>query len=279
MGPANSTMGTLSVKIFNLPKLKDNRSNWNTYKEQILNTLTSKGLKRHVTGTAKQPPEIELRDDGKYYKKGSVDPLEEDEVEQAEMKLDEYAQKQAQVCDVIYETISQSTFAQIKGERTAADLWKKLVTLNKQKNTDMYGATLDRLMLMQCADDDDVRKHITTMANLRDSLAEMGNPLTDQMFLAYIHRLMPKSYAPLFTTISAAMSMSGKPYMSEMLVQQIYLAADTAEAMKVNETCIESAMAASRDGKRGTKSKRGKKAKGSTCENCNLPNHTKPDCW
>jgi hypothetical protein len=100
-------MGTSSVKIFNLPKLEDNRSNWNTYKERILNTLTLKGLKWHVTRTAKQPPEIELRDDGEYYKKGSVDPLEEEEVEQAETKLDEYAQKQAQVHDVIYETISQ----------------------------------------------------------------------------------------------------------------------------------------------------------------------------
>jgi hypothetical protein len=38
-------------------------------------------------------------------------------------------------------------------------------------------------------------------------------------------------------------------------------------------------MAASRDGKKGAKSKKGKKVKVSTCENCNLPNHTKPDCW
>jgi hypothetical protein len=72
------------------------------------------------------------------------------------------------------------------------------------------------------------------MKNLRDSLTEMGNPLMDQMFSAYICRSMPKSYAPLSTVISTATSMSGKPYMSKMLIQQIYLAADIVEAMKAN---------------------------------------------
>jgi hypothetical protein len=102
-------------------------------------------------------------------------PLNEDEIEEREVKMDKYAQKQAQVQDIIYETVSQSAFTQIKGERTAAELWKKLVTINKQKNTDVYGATLDRLTWMQCSEDEDVQKHITTMTNLKDNLAKLDS--------------------------------------------------------------------------------------------------------
>jgi hypothetical protein len=174
MGP-NSTMAVSSVKIHNLPKLKDNGSNWNTYKEWVMNTLTSRGLKRHVIGMAKWLTKIKLRDDGEYYLKGQMAPLNEDEIEEREVKMDKYAQKQAQVQDIIYETVSQSAFTQIKGERTAAELWKKLVTINKQKNTDVYGATLDRLTWMQCSEDEDVQKHITTMTNLKDNLAKLDS--------------------------------------------------------------------------------------------------------
>jgi hypothetical protein len=280
MGP-DSAMASSSMKIHSLPKLEDNGSNWNTYKERVLNTLTSRGLKRHVIGTAKRPTKIELRDDGEYYVKGQMAPLNEDEIELYETKLDEYAQKQAQVRDIIYETVSQSAFAQIKGERTAAELWKRLVTINEHKNADVYGATLNRLMWMQCSEDDDARKHITAMTNLKDSLAEMGNPLTDQMFSAYIRQSMPKSYSSLFTSIAAASSMTGRPYTSDMLIQQIYSAADTAEAMKANDARVESAMAAYRekDKRKGKKGRGPKKDKGPLCENCNLLNHMKPDCW
>jgi hypothetical protein len=274
-------MSTPSVKILNLPRLEDNGSNWNTYKERVFNTLTSRGLKRHVTGTIKAPPEIEQRDDGEVYIKGMLKPLTEEEVEELEIKSDEHAQKQAQVRDIIYETISQSTFAQIKGEKTAADLWKKLVTINEQKNTDVYGATLDRLMLMQCSEDDDVRKHITTMTDLKENLAEMGNPLTDEMFSAYIRRSMPKSYKPLFTALAASATIAARPYSSDALIQQIFSMADTEAAAKESDERIETAMAAFREkGNQGSKGQKGgKKKKGPLCANCNRPSHSIENCW
>jgi hypothetical protein len=73
-----------------------------------------------------------LRDDGEYYVKGLMAPLNKDEIEEHKIKMDKYAQKQAQVRDIIYKTVSQSAFAQIKGERTAAELWKKLITINNK---------------------------------------------------------------------------------------------------------------------------------------------------
>jgi len=51
--------------------------------------------------------------------------MTEDEIEANEKTVDEYAQKQASVREVIYETISKSTFLQIKNEETVALMWAR----------------------------------------------------------------------------------------------------------------------------------------------------------
>ena len=280
MSPDHTSMSSTSIKVVNLPKLKDNGSNWITYKERVLNTLTSKGLLRHITGTAKVPPEIEERDDKKLYLVGTSPELDEAALEAAYQKADEFAQKEACVRDIIYETISHSTFAQIKGEKTAALMWKKLMDMNEKKNEDVYGATLDRIMLMKCDDDANVRKHITAMTDLKEALAEMGNPLTDKMFSAYIRRSMPDSYKPLFTAINTASSLSDKPCTSDTLIQQIYMLADSNQALKDNEKTVEAAMSASAKSKPKGKGK-GKSTSKLKCSNssCGLTGHTIENCW
>jgi hypothetical protein len=94
MGPAaeNSTL-SLSIKVLNLPKLKDNLLNWITYKECIFNTLVHKGLWWHALGSARKPIEAELHADGKHYLPGIKDTLTEDELEKMEEKADAYLQK------------------------------------------------------------------------------------------------------------------------------------------------------------------------------------------
>ena len=68
MGPRSSSnmSNSSSVKVVNLPRLAKDSSNWVTYKERTLNNLTSKGLMRHVRGTAHQP--VQLTEwNGSYY--------------------------------------------------------------------------------------------------------------------------------------------------------------------------------------------------------------------
>ncbi|KAF8155630.1 hypothetical protein B0H34DRAFT_659656, partial [Crassisporium funariophilum] len=133
MGPAaESTSSSSTVKVSTLPKLKEDGSNWITYKERILNTLTSKGLKRHVTGSARKPTEL-IERSGDYYKPNSLSPLSDDQLEEHEKEVDIYDQKQAQVREVIYETISKSTFLQIKSQPSAAAVWKTLVSIHEEK--------------------------------------------------------------------------------------------------------------------------------------------------
>ena len=86
-----------------------------------MNYLTSKGLKRHVIGTARKLVKLVERS-GDYYKPGALSPLNlnNDELEKHEKEQDEYEQKQASVCEVFYRTVNKSTFIQVKNETDAA---------------------------------------------------------------------------------------------------------------------------------------------------------------
>lgn len=57
MGPAptENMSGSLTstIKVLRTPILENDGSNWITYKERLLNVVTSKGLRRHITGTVK----------------------------------------------------------------------------------------------------------------------------------------------------------------------------------------------------------------------------------
>jgi len=140
MGPAEiSTDFSSTIKVVNLPKLTADGSNWSTYSEQINNAMiTVKGLRRHLSGTVRKPEELVERD-GKWYKmKGEsqeATPLTDDELDKHEDEIDVYQQHEAQVREIIYGTIDKSNFVHIKGEATAAAIWKKLTAIHADKGS------------------------------------------------------------------------------------------------------------------------------------------------
>ncbi|PBK89113.1 hypothetical protein ARMGADRAFT_854509, partial [Armillaria gallica] len=106
-------------------KLKDDGSNWVAFEEKITNKFLDKGLGRHLQGTARAPSHP-VEHKGKFYwstDAGFLHPLSDDDLEKLENKFEEYEQKEAKMHTIIYESISDSTFNEIKGEATAALIW------------------------------------------------------------------------------------------------------------------------------------------------------------
>ncbi|KAF8237160.1 hypothetical protein L208DRAFT_1060248, partial [Tricholoma matsutake] len=104
-------------------------SNWATYSERVLNYLTLKGLCRHVLGTARIPEELDERN-GSFYKQNSLALLTDEEVEKHEEAQNSYDQMQAAVCEVIYRTVDNTMFLQVKNEPDAAAMWKKVALIH-----------------------------------------------------------------------------------------------------------------------------------------------------
>ena len=180
-------MATTSSNIkVTLPKLQEDGSNWVMYKERIQNHLTSKGLLRHLTGTVKKPVETEEKN-GKVHKKGNPTAMTDDEFETYLDSIDTYAQKEAQVREVLYDTLTKTVTLQIKGKPSAAESWMKLTSIFESKGDMTITDTLLKLANTHYVDGNDMRAHITTLLELRERLAEMGHLLSDQQFSAYIH--------------------------------------------------------------------------------------------
>jgi hypothetical protein len=274
-------MTSSSVKILNLPKLKDDGSNWVTYKERILNTLTHKGLKRYVVGSAKQPIESELRDDGEYYMPKGMKALTDDELEALEKKLDDFSQKEASVREVIYDTVSRTTFLQIKNELTSAAVWKSLALIFEDKGELTQLDTLTKLQGLVCLETTDMRDHIADMSEIKEELAGMGAPVPDAQFTAMIRKSLPPSYRSLLRSIGTATRVTGKPLTSTQLIQCIHEEADSQTVEKNADKVAENAaMLASKGGKGNRKGKR-EVDKSKTCANpnCLRVGHLARDCY
>ena len=105
MGPAttNEEISTSTIKVINLPKLVEDGSNWVMYQERVENAImATKGLRRHLLGTARKPETLEQKEDGKWYKPGSTVAMSEDDRGKHEETVDTYEQREAQVCEFIY---------------------------------------------------------------------------------------------------------------------------------------------------------------------------------
>ena len=70
--------------------------------------------------------------------------------------MDEYKQKEASVREVIYKTISQSMFLQIKNEQTSAQVWSKLVSIMQEKGDLIQVSILMKMQTTTCLEDKDV---------------------------------------------------------------------------------------------------------------------------
>ena len=222
MGPADiSDMSSTSASnaTLNIPKLRSDSSNWATYSKCVMNYLTSKGLKRHVLGTARRPAELVERD-GDLFKPNSIAPLNDDEVAKHEEEQDTYEQKQASVHEVIYRTINNSTFLQVKNETNAAAIWKKVVLIHSDKGSMYEMNLLTQLHNSRYVEGDDMREHLMKMTKMKERLAEMNCQISDESFVSYICTslsLVP-NFRSLVSTLTAASHESGKKLTSANLV-------------------------------------------------------------
>jgi gag-polypeptide of LTR copia-type len=169
-----------------------------------LNYLTSKGLHQHVLGTAHKLEELN-ECDGSFYKGNSLALLTDEEIEKHEETQDSYNQMQAAVCEVIYRTVDNTMFLQVKNEVNAAAMWKKVISIHADKGSLYETNLLTKLQNTRYAEGESMRDHIAKMTELREQLAKMNTLVSDESFVSYLHTLLSLAllFRTLFTTLSA----------------------------------------------------------------------------
>ena len=282
MGPDDITDMTSSTnKVLSLPKLRSDSSNWATYSERILNYLTSKGYCRHVLGTVRKPETLDERN-GAFYKLHSLAPLSDDELEKHEEETDIYDQKQAAVQEIIYCTVDKTTFLQIKNEANAASVWKKVASIHSDRGSLYEANLLVQLQNARYTEKESMREHIGKMTELRERLAEMNAPISDESFVAYLRTSLSlaPSFRNLFTTLSTTACQTGKKLTPSDIIWHL---TEEATSVKIEDT-INKSNAAMMATTSKSKDRKGKDKSKSNLLCTNLPNcgrkgHTKDQCF
>ncbi|KAF8218730.1 hypothetical protein L208DRAFT_1348074 [Tricholoma matsutake] len=172
------SLTSTSNQTLTITKLQADGSNWSTYSEHVMNYLMSKGLKRDL-----------IKRNGDYYKPNRLTPLSDAELEKHKGEQDEYKQKQASIREVIYGTIDNSTFIQVKNEKDATAIWKKVVSIHANKGNMYKTNLLTQLQNSHYVKGKSMQEHLTKimkMTELKERLAEIGSPISDESFIAYI---------------------------------------------------------------------------------------------
>jgi len=273
-----SDIATTKRNVLTIPKLRVDSSNWATYSDRLVNYLTSKSLKRHLLGTARKPVQVITRG-GAFYKQGTLAPLTDEELEKHEDEQDDYDQKQASVREVIYQTIDNSTYLQVKNERDAASMWKKVALIHSDKGTMYETSLLTQLQNAHYVEGESMQEHLASMVEIKEHLADMNSQISDESFVAYIRTslsLVP-NYRSLVTTLTAAAHESGKKLTNANLIWHLNEEANSTaleESINKSNAALVAAMAKAK-GKKGKQSKRKEKQ----CMNCNRKGHVKDQCW
>ena len=291
---SNSDSTALSV-----PKLRDDGSNWSDYEPRIERALGSKGLWRHVLGTAIAPKPYALLEGVPVIADGKTHATE-DQIESKEAKIADFDKKEYLAQHVILSTTSTRIGVKIKGLKSAKEMWDAVKSDATMKSTLFILDAEDQLSSMKLADNDDskthlseLKQHFQLMLQRQENLLKMGSEISDTRFNTMIMSSLPESYRPTLQTITAAeraSSLTGGTSSKRMkpsdliafLIEEAQHRVINDERTKDSELAL--AAHAKRTGKSKSKGGKGKeKAKDSdsdiTCHNCGAVGHKKKDCW
>ncbi|KAG6901157.1 hypothetical protein C0995_016364 [Termitomyces sp. Mi166 len=288
-GPAQQVMGPknnydISNTKLTVLKLAASGSNWTSYQEHIINTITSKKLQQHVIGTMHEPVALVKCDGSFFWDDKSLFLLLDKQIEKHENIMEDWVQKEATICEIIYATVDQSTFHQIKGKPTAAAVWKKLTSIHGDKGSMFETDLLAQLQNSCFIENSEVsmHDHLAGLAVLKEHLAEISCPITSATC---------RPPCPLLCSTNRSLQQSSP---MPMLLKSLYPERTSSGiSMRANNAAIESSInqhyeamvAAHSKAKSKSKDAKGKaksKEKGTDkhyCDNCRKDGHTSGQCF
>ena len=303
MSPGNSN-STMSAFLTNnpdtttlvVPKLCNDGSNWANYKPCIQRALESKGLWRHIKGTAIVPKPYALVARVPILTDGMTQATE-DQIEAREMKIIDYDKHKYLAQHIILSTTSTCLGNKIKNLKTLHDMWDAVKVDATTKSTLFLLDTEDQLASMKLVENDnpkahltEVKQHFQLMGQQHDNLLKMGSTIPNLCYNMIIMSLLLESYQPTLQTITAAEHVSTLlgTLSSRVMKPNNLITFITEEAQHhvINDKHtknMESTLAAlskkQRTGKHHSNKGKEKSTPGITCENCKNTGHTKADCW
>ena len=244
----------------NVPKLAADGSNWVVYRDRMTWAMDSRLLSDHLTNVSMPAA----------YGPGTINGV---------TLAARWAQGEATVKQAIAASVPDSIFNRIKGSTRAKDVWDALKALFEGR-TQMIIVDLRRqLQTMKCGEDDNVRTHFDTIANLREQLAAMGKTIADDEYASILLGSLPAAYDATASAMSTTASLTNTTLTPNTVIRLVTDEYDR-RALKKPKDGQDEVLGANAGGKNKNKNKgKGKSKKDVECFNCGNRGHYKSDCW
>jgi hypothetical protein len=270
----------LGDEFLRIPKLDVSGSNWVLYKERFFWALDARAILDHVDGTGIDPvdpvPEASRSENKLSDKEKELD--KEWKKEWKEWKQGEAVAKQQ-----IASSIPDSLFMKVRTKGSAYEIWKELEN-HFQNRSRMVSVDLRRrIQKLRCAEKGDMLTHFATLRTMREDLAAMGQPLSENDFYAIILGSLPASYDPYISAVNATSSVLGKTISADDLMLTVTEEYERRNLKNKTGKKDDNAAFYSNDSGKEQKGSSGSnsKKKNVECHNCHKKGHYKSEleCW
>ena len=177
----NSNSDTASLSVL---KLRDDGSNWADYQPRIERALKSKGLWRHVVGTAIAPKPYPLVAGVPMTVEGKT--ATEEQIKMKEARIAEFDKHEYLAQHIILSTTSTRLGSKIKELKSAKEMWAAVEADVTTKSTLYLLDAEDQLSSMKLADNNDpkahlaeLKQHFQLMLQCHENLIKMGSTPSD----------------------------------------------------------------------------------------------------
>ena len=270
------TTTKLGDEFLRIPKLDVSGSNWVIFKEHFLWALDARGILDHVEKTGKVKPVDPIPEDVRA--SGKLSDGQKVSTTEWSKELKEWKQGEAVAKQQIASSIPDSLFMKIHSKPTAREIWEELEK-HFQNRSRMVSIDLRRRIQDQCCPEKgDVVAHFATIRTMREDLASMGQPLTENDFYAIILGSLPGSYDSYISAINATSSVLDKTLSADDLMLTITEEYERRNLKNKSSKKDENVALYSNDAGKGRKGGSSTK-KNVECFNCKKKGHYKSECW
>src|SRR6267154_1641685 len=267
----------LGDEFLKVPKLDASGKDWPLWKGRLELSLAARGLLGYLSG---KTPMLANPAAGKP---SGWSPATADEVKamkEYEKELTEWVEKDAVVRQQIAVVIPNTLFVKLLSKSTAKEYYDTLKAQFEQRSLVVSIELRHQLGELKLKNGGDARTHIEKMMMIREELASMGKPVSDEDLFNMIFASLPRSYNTILSTVASSIKLLQRTLTADDLMGLVideydrYLLQDGAKSKSKGGDEVFGA-----DAKRGKGKGKGKTKAEGDCHNCGKPGHWKEDCW
>jgi hypothetical protein len=243
---------------YRLPKLASDGANWVVYRDRVIWAMQGSSIDEHIAADTPSAA---------YTALGTLDGLASEA---------RWTKEESTIKQVLCSTLPDSAFTRIKGAASVKAAWDILKRVYEERSKALVADIVRRFRNKRCEDDESVRTHFESLADLREQLGAMGKAVADDDYADTLLASLPSTYDSTVSSISASARLGSKTLTAEIFEQLIIDEYERRQVKDKRKDTKDEALTADSSKKGGKSKPRDKRTV--ECFNCHKKGHYRSEC-